>query len=321
MNQPAPRRDGPRGPQSRSQGPSRGTPRGRGAAARGGARQGTRTGPAKPNATPVSEPKPPRDQMTFDFAAIKPIAPPAWLAERAGAMGVEFDASDVERLGVLLACIQAGNERVNLTAITDSEQAWQRHVLDSLTLMGVLADLPEGSRVLDIGTGAGLPGLPLAICMPHLKFTLLDGTAKKIAFVQAAAARVGVKNVEAVAGRAEQLGHDIGVRRDVMGKVIRDGGWREQFDAVVARAVGQLDTLAEMAVPFAKVGGVVALIKGAQAQQEVEAASKTLHEIKVVVNTIAATPTGQIVILEKRVATPRLYPRAERVNAAKHKKK
>jgi hypothetical protein len=76
-----------------------------------------------------------------------------------------------------------------------------------------------------------------------------------------------------------------------------------------------------MAVPFAKVGGVVALIKGAQAQQEVETASKTLHEIKVVVNTIAATPTGQIVILEKRVATPRLYPRAERVNAAKHKKK
>jgi 16S rRNA (guanine527-N7)-methyltransferase len=256
--------------------------------------------------------------MTFDFAAIKPIAPPAWLAERAAALGVEFDASDVERLGVLLACIQAGNERVNLTAITDSEQAWQRHVLDSLTLMGVLADLPEGSRVLDIGTGAGLPGLPLAICMPQLKFTLLDGTAKKIAFVQAAAARVGVKNVEAVAGRA---GHDIGVRRDVMGKVIRDGGWREQFDAVVARAVGQLDTLAEMAVPFAKVGGVVALIKGAQAQQEVETASKTLHEIKVVVNTIAATPTGQIVILEKRVATPRLYPRAERVNAAKHKKK
>lgn len=269
----------------------------------------------------MGEPKPPREQMAFDFAGLSPVAAPAWLAERAGAMGVEFDASDVERLGALLACIQAGNERVNLTAITDSEQAWQRHVLDSLTLMGVLADLPEGSRVLDIGTGAGLPGLPLAICMPHLKFTLLDGTAKKIAFVQAAAARVGVKNVEAVAGRAEQLGHDIGVRRDVMGKVIRDGGWREQFDAVVARAVGQLDTLAEMAVPFAKVGGVVALIKGAQAQQEVEAATKTLHEIKVVVNTIAATPTGQIVILEKRVATPRLYPRAERVNAAKHKKK
>ncbi len=274
---------------------------------------------AKP--VPMGEPKPPREQMAFDFSGLSPVAAPAWLAERAGAMGVEFDASDVERLGTLLACIQAGNERVNLTAITDSEQAWQRHVLDSLTLMGVLAELPEGSRVLDIGTGAGLPGLPLAICMPHLKFTLLDGTAKKIAFVQAAAARVGVKNVEAVAGRAEQLGHDIGVRRDVMGKVIRDGGWREQFDAVVARAVGQLDTLAEMAVPFAKVGGVVALIKGAQAQQEVEAASKTLHEIKVVVNTIAATPTGQIVILEKRVATPRLYPRAERVNAAKHKRK
>ena len=259
--------------------------------------------------------------MTIDFSAVKALAAPAWLAERARAFGVEFDASDIEKLGTFLACIAVANERVNLTAITDSEQAWQRHVLDSLTLMGVLADLPEGARVLDIGTGAGLPGVPLAICMPHLRFTLLDGTAKKIAFVQAACARLGLKNVDAVTGRAEQLAHDIGVRRDFAGKVTRDGGYREQFDVVVARAVGQLDTLAEMAVGFAKVNGVVALIKGAQAQQEVEAASKTLHEIKVVVNAVAATPTGQIVILEKRVATPRLYPRAERVNAAKNKKK
>lgn len=263
----------------------------------------------------------PRPLPALNLDRLESLAPPEWLRERAGAIGVELDDADIDKLGRFLAMLAHANEHMNLTSVTEPEKAWSKHVLDSLTLMGVLSELPEGSKVIDVGTGGGLPGMPLAICMPHLHFTLLDATGKKVDFVRQAAHALGLTNVTPLQGRAEALAHDAGTRVDTGGRAHREGGHRERYDAVIARAVGALDVLCELVVPLAKVGGLIALIKGEKAEEEVEAAKDTLHAVKSVVETIVPTPTGRIVVLGKRSATPRLYPRTERVTSAKHKKK
>ena len=246
--------------------------------------------------------------MQFDFAGLALAPAPAWLHHEAARIGVEFDSHDVEKLGLFLAALLKANQRANLTSITDAETAWKRHILDSLSLMGVLADLPEGARVLDVGSGGGLPGIPLAICMPGHRVTLLEATGKKCDFLRAAIRLLGLVNVTVLQGRAEVLAHDRG-RRDSSGP--RTAGHREAYDVVVARAVGRLNILAELTVPFARVGGIVALIKGAQAAQESEEAGEALRQLKVVVLEPVLTPFNTILVLEKNSATPKTYPRGD----------
>lgn len=269
-----------------------------------------RTAPQQP---PTPRPIPPiptpRPAIAFDFRALAPLTPPVTFTERARTLGIEFDNDDTQRLGKFLAALISANEQVNLTAITDPQQAWDRHILDSLTLMGVLADLPEGARLIDVGTGGGLPGIPLAICMPHLQFTLLEATGKKIEFLRAVVDSLALKNVHVVQGRAESIAHDRGERGPA--GAARSGGHREQYDAVLARAVGRTAMLAELTVPFAKVGGMVVLIKGAKAQEELEEAKESLHLLKAVATQTIPTPTGTLVVLDKQSATPRTYPRAD----------
>ncbi len=269
---------------------------------------------------PSSAPRPPRIPLTLDLSPSKTLAAPPWLAERAASIGIEFDKDDVEKLGLYLGCLFYGNEQLNLTAVTDVEKAWDRHILDSLTLLATLADLPKGSKVIDIGSGGGLPGIPLAICAPHLHFTLLEATQKKVAFLDECIKRLELKNCVTLHARAEAAAHNIGTRADAKGITQRVGAQREQYDAVVARAVGAMPILAEITVPFAKPGGMIALIKGEKAPQEIEDAKQTLHEVKAVVDAVIPTPTGQIVVLSKRVTTPRLFPRPERVNNKKNKR-
>lgn len=254
-------------------------------------------------------PQAPRGALSFDFRSIMPVPVPPDLVNRAASLGVEFDDADVPRLAEFLAALTHANQQVNLTAITEPAAAWDRHILDSLSLMGVLSELPDGASVIDVGTGGGLPGIPLAICMPHLRFTLLEATGKKVEYLRAVTQWLGVKNVTVLQGRAESIGHDRGERGPA--GAARSGGHREQYDAVLARAVGRLAMLAELTVPLAKVGGTVALIKGAKAQEEVEEAKESLHILKVVVQQSITTPTGTILLLDKQSATPRTYPRAD----------
>lgn len=236
-----------------------------------------------------------------------PLEPPAWLDEEAGAIGVEFEPGEAQRLGAYLALLLQANTTMNLTSVTEPDAAWRRHILDSLTLVGALIDLPEGSSVVDVGSGGGLPGLPLAICMPGLKFTLLEATGKKAEFLRRAVAALDLRHVEVVQERAERFGHDRGVRTGA-GRV---GIRREAFDAVTARAVAKLASLVELTVPLAKVGGRVLLIKGEKATAELEEATPALHLLKAVHAQTIETPSGKIVVIEKRAATPRDYPRRD----------
>lgn len=234
-----------------------------------------------------------------------PLAPTEEFLAAAAALGIEFEPGDCERLGWFLAMLLRANEAFNLTAITDPSQAWVRHVLDSLTLMPVLADLPEGSRIIDVGSGGGLPGVPLAIVMPHLRFTLLEATGKKAGFLRDVGARLGLANVEVVAERAERA-----AAARPRGQAA-PGGHREAYDAVVARAVGRLAVVAELTVPFCRVGGRVLLIKGEKAEEELAEATEALSLLRAEVAGVLPTPTGRIVVLEKSSPTPRAYPRAD----------
>jgi len=221
-------------------------------------------------------------------------APPDFLAA-AGELGIAFEPGEVEKLGRFLGLLLHASTRMNLTAIKEPGQAWQRHILDALTLMAPLAELPPGSTVVDIGTGGGVPGVPLAVVRPDLRFTLLDATAKKTAFVRAALDVLGVKHASVVTSRAEQAA--------------RDPQHRDAYDAAIARAVGPMATIAELATPFVKPGGVALLIKGERAGDELADAKAALHLLLSTHVGTLETPTGRIVVLEKMRPTPKAYPR------------
>jgi 16S rRNA (guanine527-N7)-methyltransferase len=172
-----------------------------------------------------------------------------------------------------------------------------RHIFDSLTLVPILlSTIDTAPRIIDVGSGGGLPGIPLAICLPEARVTLLETTGKKARFLDEAVRELGLENVDVVQERAEIAGHD------------RDRH-REQYDAVIARAVGPLRTLLEITVPFAKSEGIVLAVKGAKAEEEIADAKQALHALHARVVEVVPTPTGRIVVIEKLRKTPRIYPR------------
>lgn len=175
----------------------------------------------------------------------------ARLCAGAAALGLALDAAQGERLLRLLDELAQWNRAYNLTAITDRAAMLTHHLLDSLAAHGELA----GERVLDLGTGAGFPGLPLALASPQRHFTLLDGTAKKIRFVAHAARVLGLANVAAVQGRA--------------------GAWQPEarFDTVIARAVAPVSELAVLTAPLLAPGGRLVACKGQRREAEAELAA------------------------------------------------
>jgi len=221
---------------------------------------------------------------------------PADVASRAADLGVVLEAPDLGRLDAYLTHLLETNEKFNLTAVRDEAEAWERHILGSLTLVGPLASAASRD-VADVGSGGGLPGIPLAICLPDVRFTLIEATGKKANFLRDCVERLGLANVSIVQERAETIGQD-------------HHQFRERFDAVMARAVGPLRVLLELTVPLAKVGGVVIAIKGEKAEAEIADAKSALHALHAAHAQTIAAPTGRLVIIEKLRKTPRMYPRS-----------
>lgn len=187
------------------------------------------------------------------------------------------------------------NEKVNLTAITDPDEIRVKHFTDSLAAIDLIK---TGATVLDIGSGAGFPGIPLKIARDDISVTLLDSVNKKVAFMNDVIADLGLKNIEAVHARIEDFPH------------------KGEFDVAVSRAVAELTTLVEYALPFVKVGGTFVAYKSEKAEAEAAAAGNAvallggrLREIREV--NVAPGLTRRLIVVDKIDPTPLKYPRGK----------
>ena len=187
------------------------------------------------------------------------------------------------------------NEKVNLTAITEPEEIISKHFVDSLT---ILPYIKEGKKVIDIGTGAGFPGIPLKIAKPEIEITLLDSLNKRIMFLEEIISKLNLKEIEAIHSRAEEY--------------VKDN--RESYDIAVSRAVAELPTLLEYLLPYVKVGGKCICMKGPKAMEEIEKSKKALDvlggKIEKVENVqINGEMDRNIIIISKIRTTSLKYPR------------
>jgi 16S rRNA (guanine527-N7)-methyltransferase len=210
-------------------------------------------------------------------------------------LGIAFDDGDMVALGHYLDLLLETNRLFNLTAVKEPSEGWDRHILDSLSLLPVLAK-EQANHVIDVGSGGGLPGIPLAITMPQTTFVLVEATRKKADFLRYVVDEMSLDNVTVANARAEDL-------------ATKQGGFRDGADAVVARAVGPLQVLLELTIPFARVGGIVIAIKGKRAQEEIEHAACALKVLHAEVETVNRTTTGTLVIIRKKDFSPQKYPR------------
>ena len=217
-------------------------------------------------------------------------------------LGIACDERTPERIVRYHAMLADWNTRMNLTGDTDFDTSLDRHYADSLAPLANTELFAQGIRLIDVGSGAGFPGLPLALARPDMQVTLLDSLMKRINFLSAVVEELGLENVKLVHARAEDGG--------------RDAALREQFDMAVARAVAPLPVLCELLLPFVKVGGRMACYKGPSAAEEIEAGSKAARmmgaaEITPIPAVLPSQPEWQhcVITCEKRVKTVRQYPR------------
>jgi len=221
--------------------------------------------------------------------------PPQTFFDTLASQQIELEPGDADRLAVHLEMLFEANACFNLTAIRDPVEAWVRHAADSLSLVPWIAEA-GAKRIVDIGTGGGFPGIPIAIAMPDVHVVLVDSVGKKVRFLQEVIDRLQLSNAKVRQARAEELADF-------------RGGLRESFDAVACRAVGSLATLIELALPLVRVDGLLLAIKGERAAEEIIAAERALEELQGEIVATERTPTGTIVAVRKLARTVRLYPR------------
>lgn len=188
------------------------------------------------------------------------------------------------------------NEQVNLTAIKDPDEFVKRHYIDSVLICQELV-FQRAKRVIDVGTGAGFPGVPLAILYPEKEFILMDSLNKRIKILEQMVAEIGLNNVKLVHGRAEDLA--------------QQPDYREKFDLCVSRAVAKLSVLSEYCLPFVKVGGTFGAYKSRNAEEEIQEGLAAIEILGGQLTKMAHSPAfdHQILLIQKKRSTLAKYPR------------
>jgi 16S rRNA (guanine527-N7)-methyltransferase len=217
-------------------------------------------------------------------------------------LGLQLSPAQVEQFQVYYQELIDWNRRLNLTAITDYEEVQVKHFLDSLTVVLALErSLGKDMKLIDVGTGAGMPGIPLKIVWPDTKVVLLDATKKKSGFLEHIIRRLELKGVEIVVGRAEDIAHQ--------------PNYRQQFDLVLSRAVAALTTLVELTLPFCAVGGRFIAQKKGDIEEELQATKRAislmggrLTDVKKI-ELPEFTDERWLVVIDKVRETPPQYPR------------
>jgi len=218
-------------------------------------------------------------------------------------LGVTLNDQHLAAFEICYDELVAWNQRFNLTAITDWKGVLVRHFLDSLSCLKAVsqAELAAGARVIDVGTGAGYPGIPLKIVCPGMRLTLLEATHKKVTFLDHLIDKLGLADVRAIHARSEQLG--------------QDPMYREQYDWAIARAVAKMPTLVEYLLPLARMGGAILAQKGEDAAAEVHEADKAISTLGgnvrqlVPVELRGLAETRYLVVVDKVAPSPDRYPR------------
>lgn len=213
-------------------------------------------------------------------------------------LGISLDETQIKQFLDYYELLVETNKVMNLTAITEFDEVIEKHFLDSLSLCRIY-DLNREIRVLDLGTGAGFPGVPLKIAFPQIRLVLADSLNKRIKFLENVVGELSLQNVSCVHGRAEEMG--------------RNKEYREQFDLCVSRAVANLSSLSEYCIPFVKEGGAFISYKSGEIEEEANAAKKAIFvlggELREIYKFDLYEQKRSFVIIDKKKKTPKAYPR------------
>ena len=218
--------------------------------------------------------------------------------EEAKKINITFTEKQLEQFRIYYEMLVEKNKVMNLTGITEWDEVLEKHFLDSISIIRAI-DISQNIFVLDIGTGAGFPGIPLKIAFPNLQITLADSLNKRVLFLQEVIDALKLEGIEAVHSRAEDLA--------------RDKNYREQYDLVVSRAVANLSTLSEYCLPFVKIGGQFISYKSGDIEEEVVASKSAVFllggKIKDTVKFELGESGRSFVLIDKTKGTPKTYPR------------
>lgn len=222
------------------------------------------------------------------------------LQSKAEQLGIRLSEKQLEQFQCYYERLIEKNKVMNLTAITEYEEVVDKHFIDSI-LLGSVKELSGKKRVIDVGTGAGFPGIPLKIVYPEIEITLLDSLNKRVKFLDEVIEELGLTGIQAVHSRAEDLA--------------QDAAHRQQYDICVSRAVANLSTLSEYCIPFVKQGGYFISYKSTQIEEELKQAKKavqvlggTLEQVETV-QIPGTTIERQFVMIRKTGTTPKKFPR------------